>query len=127
MKYIQFANDGYFPDVGYGSGQFTISTLVDGGRNTQGDFIGQVIGSDKYKYEITFKSLDPDVAREFLRRFDRTQDGRFIHDFLVYDPTRRDFVQKTLYVGDRSGRPFKVHPNGHPERWLDVKANLIEV
>ena len=126
MKYIQFA-DGYFPDVAYGSGAFNIATLVDSGRNSQGDLVGQVIGNDKYKYEILFKTLDPGVAREFLRRFDRTQGGNFMGEFIVFDPARNDFVRKTLYVGDRSGRPFKVHPNGRPERWLDVKANLIEV
>lgn len=126
MKYIQFL-DGYFPDVASNSGSFIISTAVDGGRNMDNDFIGQVVGSDKYKYEILMRTLDPEQIREYLRRFDRTQDGSFVSDFIVFDPARNDFVQKTMYVGDRSGNPFKVHPNGRPERFLDIKSNLIEV
>jgi len=133
VTYLSFASDGWFPKekhttaIAYGSGKFNIATLVDGGRNLFGDFVGQVIGNDKYKYEINFNKLELDELRELLRRFDRTQGGSFQHDFIVYDPARNDFVKKTMYVGDRSGAPLFVRENGRPERFLDITANLIEV
>lgn len=126
MQYIQFASDGWFPAIGYESGKVTVSTQVDGGRNVNGDFIGQVVGATKYKYEINFKTMDPAEIQELLRRMDHTIGGSFQNQFLVFDPARNDFVVRTMYVGDRSGRPFKVK-DGRPERWLDSQANLIEV
>lgn len=116
------------PAPAYGSGGFTLSTLVDGGRNQNGSFIGQVIGDDKLKVDVTFEALRPDELQRFLALFDRRQGGSFTNWFTVYDPALGTFRQALMYVGDRSGQPFKVDPNTNmPEWFLKVKANLIEV
>lgn len=111
------------------SGAVTLSTLVNAGRNASGKFIGQVIGNDKMKIEMSWNVMSPDDFQTLLNIFDRTQGGKFVNDFVVYDPRTQTYVTKRMYVGDRSGKPIMVdNPGvGHPTHWIDVQANLIEV
>lgn len=111
----------------YGSGGFTLSTLVDGGRNQNGNFIGQVIGNDKMKIEIDLAAMKPRDLRKFLSLFDRTQGGSFTNNFSVLNPVTNQYETRLFYVGDRKGTPFKLQANGRPEYYLGIKANLIEV
>lgn len=120
---------GGFPIVpAFGSGAFTIATNVDGARNESGNFVGQVVGDDKFKIEVGFKHMTPEQLQELLRIWDRKQGGSFVNKFLVFDPRVNDFVVKTMYVGDRSGKPYTINPTTmRPNFWVDIKANLIEV
>lgn len=112
----------------FDSGGFVIATNVDGARNESGNFIGQVVGSDKLKVECSFKYMEPEQLQELLKIWDRTQGGSFVNKFKVFDPRVNDFVVKTMYVGDRSGRPYRINPHTmRPEFFVDIKANLIEV
>lgn len=116
------------PAPALGSGQITISTLVDGGRNTQGDFIGTVIGDDKLKIALNFPDLRPEQMRTLLTIFDRKQGGHFVNTFRVFDPRVNDYVYMQMYVGDRTGTPYIVDKaTMRPAYWRDVQANLIEV
>lgn len=116
------------PMPAYDSGGFSLSTLVDGGRNLEGAFIGTVIGDDKLKIETTFPLLSPEETARFLAMFDRRQGGSFTNTFRVYDPALGYVRDALMYVGDRSGRPFKISGfTGKPEYYRDIKANFIEV
>lgn len=127
MGYINH-NGVAIPAPAYGSGGFSLSTLVDGGRNQNGNFIGQVIGNDKLKIEIEFAAMTPSELQRFLAIFDRRVGGSFTNVFTVYDPALGRFREALMYVGDRSGNPLKVNTTtGVPERFLNIKANLIEV
>ena len=112
----------------YDSGRVSIATLVDSGRNAEGNFIGTVIGNDKLKIECRFAALTPEQMQNWLKIFDRAQGGKFINDFIVFDPRINDFRTVTMYVGDRSGTPFLVDPvTCQPKFWRNVQGNLIEV
>ena len=114
------------PDIG--SGKISISTLVDGGRNQNGNFIGQPIGNDKLKVEMKFTMLSSEEMKNFLRIFDRSQGGSFVNRFRVFDPRIINYTYLTMYVGDRSGIPYMVNPQTlRPSFWKDVTANLIQV
>lgn len=114
------------PDIG--SGKISISTLVDGGRNQNGNFIGQPIGNDKLKVEMKFTMLSSEEMKNFLRIFDRSQGGSFVNHFRVFDPRINNYTYLTMYVGDRSGIPYMVNPQTlRPSFWKDVTANLIQV
>lgn len=128
MAWIQTDNGIALPTPDMGSGKVSISTLVDGGRNQNGNFIGQVIGNDKLKIEMTFSVLSPQEMRNFLKLFDRAQGGSFVNRFRVFDPRINDFTYLTMYVGDRSSTPYMVNPRTlQPTFWRDVSANLIQV
>ena len=128
MNWVEPTNGVAIPAPAFGSGGFTISTMVDGGRNANGDFIGSVIGDDKFKVEMSFQGLSPDEIQNLLKLFDRQQGGHFVNTFRVYDPRIKDYRTMDMYVGDRSGKPYLVNAStGQPRFWTDVKANLIQV
>ena len=115
------------PAPALGSGKLSISTIVDGGRNTQGVFVGSVIGNDKLKIDLNWGSLSPTQFQALLAVFDRQQGGKFVNEFEVYDPRFNAFRKIKMYVGDRSGTPYMVGGDGLPVFIRDVQANLIEV
>ena len=128
MAWIETAGGIALPAPVLGSGKITISTLVDGGRNTNGDFIGSVVGDDKLKIEMNFSALRGDEMQRLLSVFDRRQGGRFVQRFRVFDPRVNDFVWLDMYVGDRSGTPYLVDGQSlRPAFWKDVQANLVQV
>ena len=129
MAWIETSGGIAIPEPAYGSGQVTISTMVNAGRNAQGNFIGQVIGNDKLKVELNWKVLTPTQFKDLLALFDRSQGGKFVNTFTVYDPRTMTYRDLDMYVGDRSGQPIMVNNpgTGHPKYWVDIQANLIEV
>ena len=128
MAWVETAGGVALPPPVLGSGNISISTMVDGGRNANGDFIGQVVGDDKLKLEMNFLDLSPVEFMNLLKIFDRKQGGRFVNTFRVFDPRVNNFVYMDMYVGDRSGTPYLVNPQTmRPAFWRDVKANLIQV
>lgn len=128
MAWIETADGIVLPTPALESGKITISTLVDGGRNSEGNFIGSVIGDDKLKIECKFNVLDPNQMQRLLQIFDRSQGGHFVNTFRVFDPRVNDFVYMDMYVGDRSGTPYMVSKKTmQPSFWRNVQANLIQV
>lgn len=128
LAWIELASGVALPAPALGSGKVTIATLVDSGRNTDGMFMGSVVGDDKLKIECKFSALYPDEMENLLRIFDRKRGGKFVNRFRVFDPRVNDFVYMDMYVGDRSGSPYTLDAKtGKPRFWKDVQANLIEV
>jgi hypothetical protein len=129
MAWVTTASSIEIPEPAFDSGNTTFSTLVNAGRNAEGKFVGQVIGDDKMKIEMNWSVLEPAQFMELLRVFDRRYGGKFVNDFVVYDPRSMSYVQKKIYVGDRQGRPMMVWKPGssHPKYWGDIKVDLIEV
>ena len=128
MAYIQTKEGIILPAPAFGSGGITIATNVDGGRNESGNFIGQVVGDDKLKIECSFAYMEPGAFENFLKIWDRNHGGKFVNEFVVFDPRINDFRTLRMYVGDRSGRPYLVNKiTSRPTFWVDIKANLIEV
>ncbi len=126
--WIETSNGIELPAPELGSGGTTISTFVDGGRNTNGDFIGAVVGEDKLKIECNFRMLSPEEMMRLLGIFDRSRGGHFVNTFKVFDPRVNDFRLLRMYVGDRSGTPYNVNKYTlRPEYWDNVTANLIQV
>lgn len=126
--WIQTAGGIEIPCPLNGSSGISISTMVDGGRNTLGRFVGSVIGDDKLSVDLEFPALSPQEMKAFLNLFNRSAGGKFVNRFIVFDPRVNDWVTKEMYVGDRSGRPLLLdQATGKPMRWADVKTKLVEV
>lgn len=129
MAWVKTSSGIVLPDPLLGSGGVTISTMVNAGRNASGNFVGQVVGEDKMKIEMSWEALNSTEFRNLLKIWDRRQGGNFINTFVVYDPRVQDYVSMKMYVGDRQGRPQQVSNagTGDPRYWRDVKASLIQV
>lgn len=127
--WVKTASGIEIPAPAYESGTVTIATLVNAGRNANGKFVGQVIGDDKLKIDMSWSALSPTQFQDLLKIWDRSQGGKFVNTFVVYDPRVMQYREMKMYVGDRSGKPIMVdNPgSGHPKWWLDIQANLIEV
>lgn len=126
--WIQTKSGVVLPPPALGSSKISISTLVDGGRNANGKFVGSVIGDDKLKIDLQWDVLTPEQFMSLLNIFDRKKGGRYVNDFLVYDPRYNAFRTITMYVGDRSGTPYLVDSSTMLPCWIkDVTANLVEV
>jgi hypothetical protein len=127
MAYVRTAGEFSIPQPKIGSGKHIIATNVDGARNELGNFIGQVVGEDKFKIEMSWDYLTVQQWRDFLTIFNRQVGGKFVNDFYVYDPRVGDWVLMTMYVGDRSARPLNLSSTDIPVGWTECQANLIQV
>lgn len=116
------------PEPLFGSNNITISTLVDGGRNINGTFIGSTIGNDKISIEYSFPKLSPEEYQNLLKIFDRRQGGKFVNSFYIFDPRINDWVEKEMYVSDRTGTPCMLNKSTlKPNGWRDISLSLVEV
>lgn len=111
-----------FPAPKKGSGTYTFSTYVDGGRNAEGNFIGATVGADKMKFECSWAALSGEEFRTLLYAYDKDRRGSFINKVRIYDPRVGSIREINMYVGDRNGTPIM-----DGKWWTDVSANLIEV
>lgn len=109
-----------WPD--YSSGLQTISTLVDGGRNGEGVFIGQRVGRDQSKVELGWSCLDADTWAAVLRKFDT----QFDNEVEYFDAVTAKKITRRMYVSDRSQRPLRVDGTGNVLTWTECKLNLID-
>lgn len=110
------------------SGNLEFVTTVDGSRNAAGNFIGQVVGNDKVKLNLSYPPLTDAEFHTLLGFFHRPTGGKFVVWVKFYDPRVQAKVIKQMYVGDRSGEPFRVTAStGVPTHWVNVQANLVEV
>jgi hypothetical protein len=117
------------PLPSHGGLRYVISTAVDAGRDARGFLVGNVVGDDKMKLEITYPPLDAAQLGELLRMFDRSQGGSFINDVRFYDPRTNNRITKRMYVGDRGYSPYWApYPGGGTGAlYQDITINLVEV
>lgn len=109
-----------WPD--YSSGLQTISTLVDGGRNGDGVFVGQRIGRDQSKVELQWSCLDAAAWSAVLQKFK----AQFNNDVEYFDAVSAQKITRRMYVSDRSQRPLKVDAQGNVLVWTDCKLSLVD-
>ena len=129
--YIQVSSTGSggwveLPTPKRGSGTIEIQTVVDGGRNANGDMIGQAVGQDKIKLNYSVAVLTDEQLRALFGIFDREEGGSYMVYARYWDPRKGRRVVRQFYVGDRKATPEFVASNGKPAFWRDVECNLIE-
>ena len=60
------------PDVG---GNLVVATNVSSGKNANGEFVGQKVGRDQYKFDaLQWKFLDAATWSAMLQEFDKFSD-----------------------------------------------------
>ena len=112
-----------FPWPDQESGLQTQSTLVDGGRNAQGVFIGQRVGRDQSKVELQWYSMDADTWSTLLQLFRKN----FVNPVEYYDMAEGKVIVRNMYVSDRTAQPGRINPQ--TGEWIKVKnckLNLID-
>lgn len=116
------------PNPAKGTNSITISTMVDGGRNVLGDFVGAPIGKDKISIDYQFPPMSDSEVRDFLNLFNREKKGKFVNTFMLYDPREGTWVEKTMYVSDRTLSPGTINKKTLiPNYWGNITLSLVEV
>ena len=118
-----YINGEAFPYPDRESGLQSVQTIVDSARNANGVMVGERVGRDMGKIELTWSVLTPEMWSQMLQIF-----SNFTFSLRYLDMVTNDWVTRTFYVGDRSAQPFLCDPEtGRPKYYLNCKANVIDV
>lgn len=102
------------------------STLVDGGRNVEGNFIGSVIKSDVGKVELNWNYLTVQEWANINQLFSGS--SNFVREVEFFDQVRGTWTVREMYVSDRSAGMWRRHPvTGDVLGWTGCALSLIEV
>ena len=103
------------------------STIVDSGRNVQGELIASVVREDVAKVELTWNYLTAQQWAAINKKFSGKHGGSFINDVTFYDQTSGDWITRRMYVSDRSAGMWRRDPTtGEILGWTNCKLSLIE-
>ncbi len=107
------------PDIG---GNLVVATNVSDGKNAKGEFVGQKIGRDQYKFEnLQWKFLDAKTWSDILKEFDK-----FVVTAKIPDMVHNGFMTIRMYPGNRTATPIKFDAHGLPTMYQDCKVNIID-
>ncbi|MFR4440663.1 MAG: hypothetical protein ACLT46_13080 [Hungatella sp.] len=107
------------PDIG---GNLVISTNVSSGKNALGEFIGQKVGRDQYKFDsLQWKFLNAETWASMLQEF-----NAFVVTAKIPDMVNNRMLTIRMYPGNRTATPVEFDKNGLPTRYRDCKVNIID-
>ena len=107
------------PDIG---GNLLVATNVSDGKNANGEFVGQKVGRDQYKFEnLQWKFLPAETWASMLQEFDK-----FVVTARIPDMVNNRFVTIRMYPGNRTAVPVEFDSSGLPIMYRDCKVNIID-
>ena len=103
--------------------EYTISTVVNAGRNANGAVIGQKIGRDLYKFSnLEWVGLSPSERQRILSAIEP-----FYVDVTFEDVKNGGTKTVTMYASDRKIKPLFVDKDTHKVTQDEVLSfNLID-
>lgn len=107
-----------FPWPDWETGLQTVTSLVNGGRNIDGVFIGSQVGRNQYKVQMQWESLPAATWGEMLQIFDPEYGGKFVNPVTYYDMVAMQCVTRNMYVSDRSAVGVT---DGNDGNWIHAK------
>ena len=112
-----------FPTPAFGSGKFTISTNVNAGRNANGTVIGQRVGRDIVKIEMSWNVLDLVDWKKIITTIGNNPMNLKVQYF---DYREGAYKTCTMYAGDRSCDPYTINEDGSPTFVVNCSVKLID-
>ncbi|MCB6610187.1 hypothetical protein V3C10_04340 [[Clostridium] symbiosum] len=107
------------PDIG---GNLLVATNVSDGKNANGEFVGQKVGRDQYKFEnLQWKFLPAETWASMLQEFDK-----FVVTARIPDMVNNRFMTIRMYPGNRTAVPVEFDSSGLPIMYRDCKVNIID-
>ena len=107
------------PDIG---GTLLVATNVGDGKNANGEFIGQKVGRDQYKFDnLQWKMLDAATWSEMMKEFEK-----FVVTARIPDMVRNDWITIRMYPGNRTATPVEFDKDGLPTMYQDCKVNIVD-
>jgi len=107
------------PDIGAG---LEVATLVNGGKNANGAFVGQKIGRDQHKIDnLVWTSLDGKTWSDILKEC-----KKFVMEVRFPDMVENTWTTLKMYPGNRTAIPCEFDSSGFPTRYKNCKVNIID-
>lgn len=105
----------------------TTSTLVDGARNTSGEYVGTFI-RELAKVELSWRYLTATEWSNILKQFSPSNNGNFVRTITYLDQTTNTYLTKEMYVSDRKAGGFKYdETTGAMQGYTECSLSLVEV
>lgn len=102
----------------------TTSTIVDSGRNVQGQVVGSVVRHDVAKVSMTWRYLTAQQWSTILSLFTEN----FYCTVQFYNQVTASYTTRQMYVSDRTAGMWRRHSvSGNVMGWTDCALSLIEV
>lgn len=117
------------------------TTLVDSGRNTKGQVVGNVIASDIGKIELKWKFMSAQDFASMAQLFEQKYNGDFFVPVCFFNVVKNGYDGDTssapdpstnpcrlFYCGDRKAQfaHIVLNDDGTPKGYADVSLNLID-
>ena len=107
------------PDVG---GKLTVATNVSQGKNALGEFVGQKVGRDQYKFDsLQWKLLDAKTWSDMLKEFEK-----FVVVARIPDMVNNNWITIKMYPGNRTAEPIEFDADGLPTLYQNCKVNIVD-
>lgn len=107
------------PDVG---GKLVVATNVSQGKNAYGEFVGQKVGRDQYKFDsLQWKFLDAKTWSDMLKEF-----KNFVVIVRIPDMVNNDWITIQMYPGNRTAEPIEFDAAGMPTKYKNCKVNIVD-
>lgn len=111
-----------FPYPDKDTGLQTTATLVNSGRNANGVLVGEMIGRNQSKIELSWNVLPAATWGAMLQQFS----GSFTAAVTYYDQEKVAVITRQMYVSDRTAKPLGVNPDGSWIKAQQCKLDLID-
>lgn len=105
----------------------TISDVVNGQRNAQAVFVGQIVRHNMAKVELGYNYLTASEWATILQMFDSDYGGAFAQPVTFFDPVSNTWVTRNMYVSDRKSGVYMLDSTGNVIGWTNPHLSLIEV
>lgn len=112
----------WLPNPETTSGEGTIATMVNSGRNANAVVTAQKIGRDQDKTTFNWKYVNKDEWEALLGFFDEN----FFFDFTYYSPVARQKITRKCYISDRTWKPWDIDSNGNPVAYKDCSMSIVD-
>lgn len=103
------------------------STIVDGARNSQGQFIGAIVREDIARVDLTWKFISVQDWANLLQKFSGTSGGSFIQPVTFFNQSIGDWETRYMYISDRKANVFLRDALGNIKGYTNASLSLIEV
>jgi len=103
------------------------STIVDGARNSQGQFIGGIVREDIAKIDLSWKFISVQDWATLLQKFSSTSGGSFIQPVTFFNQTTGLWETRYMYISDRKANVYLRDNVGNIRGYTNASLSLIEV
>lgn len=105
----------------------TTATIVDSARNAEGYMIGAVIRDDVAKISMSYKYITVSDWATLLSKFSPARGGKFTNTVTFFCQDTNSWLEREMYVSDRTAKIFKRDHNGDIQGYLGATLSLIEI